>query len=314
MVLDKECSIAELLVDHPLERIDPSLSDRKIRPSGVVVSDQEGRGRGERLTHDGMVVAAFHQDRHGPGQGMQALLAMAGLLPAARHHIGIPIHDVARVVIDQPRVDAARAEHHVGRHGVLAGEVAELRRAGHQGQELGEVRADMLGTDQIGDVEQRRVIRPALVVVHPGRVVVDQGKVLGRRLADVLPECAIGARRHRHEIGMTDVGAENSVRGRELQPVDHAAGVGPGHPDHGRETESRGLVGERRHDLLELIELEGVELAIAVGRIDAMRARGVQAPDVLAEDALVKAVVLVEGRRHGRPDAMQIFTGQPFGH
>ena len=110
------------------------------------------------------------------------------------------------------------------------------------------------------------------------------------------------------------MGAENAAGRGKSQAVEHALRVAPGDADLRGEAEALRLVGKDAHDLLELIDLDSIELAVAVGGVDAVDAGGVQAADVLAKDPLVETVIVVKGRGDGGPDAAQVVARQALAH
>ena len=198
---------------------------------------------------------------------------------------------------------------------MLARKVAELWRVFHQCEKLGEISSDVLGTDQIGDgLLEERVIRSALVVMHTRRVVVNQREPFRHGLANIFPEAAIRLWSHRHKKRMADVRAQNPALARIAEPIKHSARVAPCNAHLSRQAQPLGFIREYVHDTFEFVEFNRIELTIAVGGVDAMHASAVQAPHVLAEDALVESIVVVEGCRDRGPDAMKIFTGQAFAH
>ena len=113
---------------------------------------------------------------------------------------------------------------------------------------------------------------------------------------------------------MADVSAEDSLVGREPESVEHTTCVRPSDADLCRDAEFPRLVAECRDDGSKLVDLDGVELPVAIGRVDAVHAGGVEPPDVFAKHALVEPVIRIEGRGDGRPHAMQVLTGYPLGH
>src|SRR5579859_3261787 len=113
---------------------------------------------------------------------------------------------------------------------------------------------------------------------------------------------------------MADVGAQDALLRGVSQPIDDPLGVAPGDPDHGREAQAPRFVGKNPDDLPELVELDRVEFAVAVGGIDAVHAGRVQAADVFAENIFVKAIAGIKWRGDGGPDAMQVVARQPLVH
>src|SRR5579859_852278 len=113
---------------------------------------------------------------------------------------------------------------------------------------------------------------------------------------------------------MANMRAQDALVRGVSQPVDDSLGVAPGDPDHGRAAQAPCFVGKNLDDPPELVELDRVELAIAVGGIDAVHAGRVQAADVLAENIFVKAVAGIKRRGDGGPDAVQVVARQPLVH
>src|SRR5947207_13897951 len=108
--------------------------------------------------------------------------------------------------------------------------------------------------------------------------------------------------------------AKDSARACIAKAVEHTARVAPGDANLGRNAEPLGFVREDIYNTLELVEFDRIELAIAIGGVDAMHAGGVQATQVLAKNTLVEAIVVVKRRRDRRPDAMKVFARQSHMH
>lgn len=104
----------------------------------------------------------------------------------------------------------------------------------------------------------------------------DQTKGLGHGLRHLAPKDAVGLGRHRHEVGMADVGTQDPARGGMPQTVQDALGAGPGDAHHRRETEALGLVSKDVDNALELVQFDGIELAVRVGGVDAVNTGRVQ--------------------------------------
>ena len=198
---------------------------------------------------------------------------------------------------------------------MLAGEVAQLRRAAGQGEELADIGPHVLGADEVRHLaRQHGIVRAVLVVVDARRVVVDERERFGHGAADILPEGMVGLGGHGHEEGVADMGAQDAAARGVGRAVDHAPRIAPGNADLGGDAESLRLIGEDIDDPLELVQLDGIELAVAIGGVDAMDACGMQPAHVLAQDGCVEAVVLIERRGDRGPDAVQVLARQAIPH
>ena len=108
--------------------------------------------------------------------------------------------------------------------------------------------------------------------------------------------------------------AQDAARRGETQPVEHSLRVAPGDTHLRREAEPLRFVGKDFDNLFELVEFDGVELAVAVGGVDAVHAGGMETPHILAQDAFVEAVVIIKGRCDRGPDAVQVGACQAVAH
>src|SRR6266511_2192760 len=305
----------KLLLDNPAKSLNGFIRNRQIRPSCPVGRHQKRRGGGHGLADDSVQVAAAVQDLGSLHKAVHPLLPVLRQIPVLMLHLLVPLNHIARIEVHEPRVDSSRAEHSVGHKGVLARKVAELWRVLHECEKLWEISSDVLGADQIRDrLLEERVIRSSLVVMHARRVVVNQREPFRHGLTNIFPEGAIRLWSHRHKKGMADVSAQNSALARITEPIKHSARVAPCNAHLSRHTEPLGFIREHVRDTFEFVEFDRIELPIAIGGVDAMHASGVQAPHVLAEDALVESIVVIEWCRNRSPDAMKIFAGQAFVH
>lgn len=197
------------------------------------------------------------------------------------------------------------------RQRVLAREVAEPRCGEHELGEGVDVGRDLLGTDELPhDGGHVRVVGAARPIREAVAVVVDDREVDRHGVCDVRPKGAQRLRRHGHEERMADVGAADPGAGGVPQAVDDARRVDPGDGDLRRDAKRSRLVGEDIDQAAKLVQLDGVELAVGVRRVDAVDTGGSQAAHVLAQHVLVEQATVVERRCDGGPDAVQRGRGE----
>ena len=263
-----------------------------------------------------MQVAVLHQVAFDHGaEGLQPLVAPRRRVPVAALDLVPPLQHEGWVVTGHPRVVAPCPVHRKRRQHVLPGKAAQVRRLSPHVHEAVHPRLHVLGSDQLRKLRgQRPVLGAAQHVRLPRRVVLDQAKIVGHRVRHVLPEPVERGRRHRHEHRMPHVRAQHAAVRGDAQPVHGALRVQPGHPRLRGHAHLPALVAKRLHQRAEVVNLNGVKLAVAVSRVRPVQSRGMAAPHVLPHHARVDPVVSRKRRRQRNPDPMQILPRQSVGH